>query len=110
MYNQLIYWVSFAGKMIKTLIWYESLIFIVCIYMSIVIETGMLKQLVDKLDRLEDDKKNVLDDMKTVYNEAKSQGFDVKTLKKIIKMRRMDRNKLEEDDALLETYRNALGV
>jgi len=78
--------------------------------MSIVIETGMLKQLVDKLDRLEDDKKNVLDDMKTVYNEAKSQGFDVKTLKKIIKMRRMDRNKLEEDDALLETYRNALGV
>lgn len=102
--------ISFAGKTGEFLIDYDSLIFTLIIYMSITIETGMLKQLVDKLDRLEDDKKNILDDIKTVYNEAKSQGFDVKTLKKIVKMRRMDRNKLEEDDALLETYRNALGV
>jgi uncharacterized protein (UPF0335 family) len=78
--------------------------------MNNVIEASVLKQFVEKLDRLEEDKKNLLEDIKTVCNEAKGEGFDVKTLKKIVKLKRMDRNKLEEDEALLETYRNALGV
>jgi len=74
------------------------------------IEASILKQFVDKLDRLEEDKKNLLEDIKVVCNEAKSEGFDVKTLKKVVMLKRMDRNKLAETDALLDTYRNALGV
>ena len=61
-----------------------------------------------RIERLEEDKANVMADMKEVYAEAKSMGFDTKILRKVISLRKIDRRERQEADALLELYLGAV--
>ena len=67
-----------------------------------------LKAFVSRIERLEEDKKAVMDDMKEVYAEAKSMGFDTKILRQVIRQRKIDRNERQEAEALLELYLGAV--
>ncbi|CAM5403176.1 hypothetical protein AFEL58S_02068 [Afipia felis] len=69
-----------------------------------------LKSIVERIERLEEEKKVVSDDIKDVYAEAKGNGFEVKALRKIIRMRKEDADKRQEQEAILETYLLALGM
>ncbi len=78
--------------------------------MSDSISAEQLRLLIERIERLEAEKKGISDDIKDVYNEAKSTGFDAKTIRTIVRLRKMEKHQLDEQDALLETYRNALGM
>lgn len=69
-----------------------------------------LRQFIERIERLEEEKRGFMDDIKDVYAEAKSTGFDVKTMKAIVRLRKMEKHHRDEADALMETYRNALGL
>lgn len=69
-----------------------------------------LQQIVMRIERLEEEKKGIADDIKEVFAEAKGQGFDVKILRKVIALRKMDKAALQEQDELLELYRDALNM
>lgn len=69
-----------------------------------------LRLLIERIERLEEEKKGVGDDIKDVYLEAKATGYDVKTMRAIIRLRKMERNTRLESEALLETYKIALGM
>jgi len=69
-----------------------------------------LRNLVDRIERLEEEKKGIAEDVKMVYTEAKSAGFNPKTMKEIIKMRKKDAREVEEEEILLELYKSALGM
>ncbi|EPY00992.1 DUF2312 domain-containing protein [Magnetospirillum fulvum] len=73
------------------------------------IAADALRQFVDRIERLEDEKKGLSDDIKDVYGQAKSQGFDVKVLRKIISLRKKDRQEREEEEQILALYLAALG-
>lgn len=68
-----------------------------------------LRQTVSKIERLEDEKKEVAEQIKDVYSEAKSLGFDVKALRQVIRLRKVDRAEREEQEMILETYLIAIG-
>ncbi len=68
-----------------------------------------LKQVVSKIERLEEEKKEVGGQIKDVYAEAKSMGYDIKALRQVIRLRKMDRQEREEAEAILDTYLMALG-
>lgn len=74
------------------------------------ISAEQLRLLVERIERLEEEKKGLGDDIKDVYAEAKSTGFNVKTMRTIIRLRAMEKHHRDEADMLLETYRNALGL
>ena len=76
--------------------------------MSEIVAKEQLKQYIIRVERLEADKTILLDDIKQVFDEAKANGFDVKTMKKVVQLRKLDKNKLAEQDAILELYRQAL--
>ncbi|HZG07393.1 MAG TPA: DUF2312 domain-containing protein [Allosphingosinicella sp.] len=69
-----------------------------------------LRLLIERIERLEEEKKAIADDVKDVYLEAKSRGYDTKTMRTIIRLRRMEAHARQEADALLETYKAALGI
>ena len=69
-----------------------------------------LKALVERIEHLEEEKKAIADDIKDVYAEAKGNGYDVKALRKIIRLRKQDKNERAEEEAILETYMHALGM
>jgi uncharacterized protein (UPF0335 family) len=69
-----------------------------------------LRQYVERLERLEEEKKNIAEDIKEVFAEAKGNGFDVPTIKAVLKLRKIEANELEEAEYLLETYKRALGM
>jgi uncharacterized protein (UPF0335 family) len=69
-----------------------------------------LKSFIERIERLEEEKKALGDDIRDVYSEAKATGFDVKVMRQIIKIRKMDKDELDEQEALLETYLLALGM
>ena len=69
-----------------------------------------LRLFVERVERLEEEKKGIADDVKDVYAEAKANGYDTKTMRKIVGLRKMEKHARDEADALLETYRNALGL
>lgn len=71
---------------------------------------NMLESLVQRIERLEDEKAVLGADIKDVYAEAKSNGFDVKILRKIVSMRKQDQHARETEQALIETYMQALGM
>ena len=68
-----------------------------------------LKTVVERIERLEEDKAAVSNDLKEVYLEAKGNGFDVKILRKVIRLRKQDTAKRQEEDALLDLYLSAIG-
>ena len=74
------------------------------------ISREQLKQIVDKIERLEEEKTGVLEAIKEIYQEAKSNGFDVKALRQVVKLRKIDRDTLQEQDTLIEMYREILNV
>ena len=82
--------------------------------MSIIQGSGagaeQLTQLIERVERLEEEKRALLADIKDVYSEAKANGFEPKIMRQIIRLRNMDRDLLSEHDALLETYRDAVGL
>ena len=74
------------------------------------IAAGQLKSIVERIERLEEEKKAIADDIKDVYGEAKGNGFDVKALRTIIRMRKQDADERQEQETILETYMQALGM
>jgi uncharacterized protein (UPF0335 family) len=69
-----------------------------------------LKAFVERVERLEEEKKGIADDIREVFAEAKGTGFDVKALRTIIKLRKQDSDERKESEAILETYMHALGM
>ncbi len=69
-----------------------------------------LKSFIERLERLEEEKSGLAEDIRDVYAEAKGTGFDTKTIRRIIKLRKMDLEKRREQDELLELYKAALGM
>lgn len=69
-----------------------------------------LRTIVDRIERLEEDKAVIANDIKEVYAEAKGEGFDVKALRKIITLRKKDKVKRDEEEAILDLYMSAIGM
>jgi uncharacterized protein (UPF0335 family) len=69
-----------------------------------------LKAFVERVERLEEEKKTIADDIRDVYAEAKGNGFDVKSLRVVVRLRKQDVNERKEQEAILDTYLHALGM
>jgi uncharacterized protein (UPF0335 family) len=69
-----------------------------------------LKAIVERIEHLEEEKKAIADDIRDVYAEAKGNGFDVKALRMVVRLRKQDKNERAEQEAILETYLHALGM
>ena len=82
--------------------------------MAIIPGTGagaeQLQQFIERIERLEEEKRALMADIKDVYAEAKATGFEPKIMRQIVRLRGMDRELLSEQDELLTTYRTALGL
>lgn len=70
---------------------------------------GRLRTIIERIERLEEDKAAIAGDLKEVYAEAKGEGFDVKILRKVVRLRKQDKMKLQEEEALLDLYLSAIG-
>lgn len=71
---------------------------------------GQLQALVERIERVETEQKELADDKRDIYGEAKGHGFDVKALRAIVRLRKQDVNERNEHQAILETYMHALGM
>jgi uncharacterized protein (UPF0335 family) len=78
--------------------------------MSDIIQAEQLRLFIERIVRLEEDKQGISDDIRDVYAESKGQGYDTKIMRAIVRLRRMEKNDRDEMDALLDTYRIALGL
>lgn len=74
------------------------------------VSAEQLRLFIERIERLEEEKQGIADDIKDVYAELKSVGFDTKTTRRIIRLRKMEKHVRDEAAALLETYANALGM
>ncbi|AUW59181.1 DUF2312 domain-containing protein [Sphingobium sp. SCG-1] len=74
------------------------------------VAADQLRLLIERIERLEEEKKGIADDIKDVYGEAKSTGYDVKTIRAIVRLRKLESHVRQEAEALLETYKAALGI
>jgi uncharacterized protein (UPF0335 family) len=71
---------------------------------------AQLKSLIKRIERLEDEKRALAEDIKEVYAEAKGTGFEPKIMRQIIKIRKMDKDEHDEQESLLDVYKRALGM
>jgi uncharacterized protein (UPF0335 family) len=82
--------------------------------MALIAGTGagadQLTQYIERIERLEEEKRAMMADIRDIYAEAKATGFDPKIMRQLVKMRAMDRDLLQEQDELLQTYRAAVGL
>ena len=69
-----------------------------------------LRSFIERIERLEEERRALGEDIKEVYSEAKSAGFDLTTMRQIVRIRKMDQDDRDEKQALLDTYMNALGM
>jgi len=69
-----------------------------------------LKSFVERIERLEEERRALGADLKEVYAEAKGAGFDTKIMRQVVRLRRMDKDDLDEQETLLDIYRRALGM
>ena len=69
-----------------------------------------LRLLIERIERLEEEKKGIADDIRDVYAEAKAVGYDSKIMRQIVRLRKMDKNDRSEMEMILETYKSALGM
>ncbi len=74
------------------------------------IARDQLRAFIERIERLEEEKANLLADIREVYAEAKAMGFDPKIMRKVVSLRKMDVEKRQEEDFVLDTYLNALGM
>ena len=78
--------------------------------MTEVVESEKLKQIISKIENIEEERAESAELLKDAYNEAKYQGFDVKIIKHVLKLKKKDKDALAEEDNLIETYRAALNL
>jgi len=78
--------------------------------MTEVIAIEQLKQYISKIERLEQEKSELSEGIKEIFLEAKSTGFDARAMKEVLKLRKLDKAKLAEQDSILELYREALDL
>ena len=78
--------------------------------MTEVIAKDQLEQFINQIEKLEDEKADLAEAIKDIFDAASSSGFDKKAMKAILRLKKLDKSKLEEQDALLELYRQALGI
>lgn len=78
--------------------------------MTDIIQADQLRLLIERIERLEEEKKGIADDIKDVYGEAKAVGYDAKAMRQVVKLRKMERHVREEAEAILDTYKVALGL
>ena len=74
------------------------------------IAADMLRSFIERIERLEEEKKGLADDIREIYAEAKGNGFDPKIMRQIIKIRKMEEHDRKEQEALLDLYAHALGI
>lgn len=77
---------------------------------DVTVAAGQLRAFIERVERLEEEKQTIADDIKEVFAEAKGCGFNVKTIRQIVRMRKKDKAKLDEERAILELYLSALGM
>lgn len=78
--------------------------------MTEVIAKDQLEQFINQIEKLEEEKTELAEAIKDIFDAAASSGFDKKAMKTILRLKKLDKSKLEEQDALLELYRQALGI
>lgn len=69
-----------------------------------------LKSFIERIERLEEEKRTLAEDIKEVYAEAKGTGFDTKIMRQLIRIRKRDQDELDEEESLLDVYKRALGM
>jgi uncharacterized protein (UPF0335 family) len=74
------------------------------------VAADQLRLFIERIERLEEEKKGVADDIRDVYAESKSMGYDPKIMRQIVRLRKMEAHDRQEMEAILETYKNALGI
>jgi len=74
------------------------------------VAAGQLRAIIERIERLEDEKKTISEDIKEVYAEAKGTGFDTKAVRTIIRLRKKDQAERQEEEAILDLYKAALGM
>lgn len=74
------------------------------------VAAGQLRALIERIERLEEEKKTISDDIKDVYAEAKGNGFDTKAIRTIVRLRKQDAQERQEAESILDLYMNALGM
>jgi uncharacterized protein (UPF0335 family) len=74
------------------------------------VAAGQLRALIERIERLEEEKKTIGQDIKEVFQEAKGTGFDTKAIRSIIKLRKKDTAERQEEEAILDLYKSALGI
>ncbi len=74
------------------------------------VSAGELRQLIEKVERLEEEKKTAADAQKEVYAEARARGYDTAVMRKLVALRKRDENDIAEEEAVLTMYREALGM
>lgn len=74
------------------------------------IAAAQLRSIIERVERLEEEKKGLADDIRDIFAEAKGQGFDIKIIRQIIKLRKMDQSDRQEQETLLDLYKAALGM
>jgi uncharacterized protein (UPF0335 family) len=78
--------------------------------MSNGVNPGHLRAFIERVEKLEDEKRAICEDIKDVYTEAKGNGFDAKIIRKIVALRKKDRDQRREEEEILDLYLNALGM
>ena len=78
--------------------------------MSDLIQADQLRLLIERIERLEEEKKGIADDVKDVYGEAKAVGYDTKIMRQIVRLRKMPMQDRQEMEAILDLYKTALGL
>ena len=74
------------------------------------VAADQLRLFIERIERLEEEKKGIADDIRDVYREAKSQGYDAKIMRQIVRLRKMTNDDRAEMEAILDTYKSALGL
>lgn len=77
---------------------------------SNIVAADELRQFIERIERLEEEKAVIASDIKDAFSEAKSRGFDTKAMKAILRLRKKDANERQEEETILETYMAALGM
>ncbi|MEM6932445.1 MAG: DUF2312 domain-containing protein [Pseudomonadota bacterium] len=77
---------------------------------SSTVAADQLRSIIERIERLEDEKKEVADQIRDVYSEAKANGYDTKTLRKVISLRKKPADERDEEEAMLDLYLSALGM
>jgi uncharacterized protein (UPF0335 family) len=74
------------------------------------VAAGQLRAFIERVERLEEEKKTISDDIKEVYAEMKATGFDTKAVRTIVRLRKKDQAERQEEEAIIDLYKNALGM